>query len=81
MLPTAIGSGSVDSALTLEQAEQAQVYLRAMAAAIDRIGHSNDVDQRRTHWFAFEENQAKLHDLLPMLGDPNADEGPYTSET
>ncbi len=71
----------MDTALTTEQAEHAQVYLRAMAAAIDRIGHSTDADERRTHWLEFEENLSRLHNLLPMLGDPTADEGPYTSET
>ena len=71
----------MDVELTADQTERAQVYLRAMASAIKGVGHSTNAEQRRSHWFAFEENQAKLHALLPPLADPEADEGPYTSET
>ena len=71
----------MDVELTTEQTEQAQVYLIVMAAAIQGVGDSTDSEQRRSSWLTYEENQAKLHALLPRLGDPEADEGPYTSET
>jgi len=71
----------MDVELTAEQASKAQACLRAMADAIEEIGRSTDAGQRRSHWFVFEENQSKLHELLPLVGDPMADEGPYTSET
>ena len=71
----------MDAELTPDQAEHAQVYLRAMAAAIEAVSHASAAEERRSAWFAFEENMAKLHKLLPALGDPEADEGPYTAET
>ena len=52
-----------------------------MAAAIQGVLDSTGADERRSFWFTYEENQAKLHELVPLIGDPVADEGPYTSET
>ena len=70
----------MDIDLSSEQVTQAQVYLRAMAATLDEVGHSNDPEEKRSLWVSYGEIQAKLHELIPFLGDTPADPGPYTPE-
>jgi hypothetical protein len=71
----------MDAELSAETATQATAHLHAMVAAIEAVARSDDPDQRREHWYEYEQHQAELHELLPLTGDPTADEGPYTSET
>lgn len=71
----------MDTELTPQQAARAQKCLQEMAAAIEGVARSTGAEDRRSFWFTYEENQASLHELVPLVGDPVADEGPYTSET
>jgi hypothetical protein len=65
----------MDIELSREQASQAQVYLRAMAAAVDGVDHANDPEVRRSHWITYCELEGKLHKLIPPYGDAPADPG------
>lgn len=70
----------LDIELSPEQVSQAQIYLRAMAVAVEGVGHSASPEDRRSHWESYCEIQGKLHVLIPPIGDTPADEGPYTPE-
>jgi hypothetical protein len=76
----ALGRTAMDIALSPEQVTQVQIYLRAMAVAVEGVGHTVDPEERRSHWGRYCEIQRKLHDLIPPIGDTPADEGPYTPE-
>lgn len=71
----------MDAELTTETAAEAKGILQAMAEAIDGVARAGDPDRRRQCWYSYEENLSQLHALLPQVGDPTADEGPYTAET
>ena len=70
----------MDIDLSPGQAAQAQVYLGAMAAAIEAADPSSDPEERRSYWASYCETQGKLHRIVPPIGDTAADEGPYTPE-
>lgn len=72
---------AMDAELSPAEATRAKAHLQAMADAIDGVAGAGDADRRRQFWYTYEENQVQLHALLPRVGDPTADEGPYTSET
>jgi hypothetical protein len=74
------GESVLDLELSPEQVTQVQVLLRAMAAAVEGVGHSTDPEQRRTQWASYCEIQVKLHQLIPPIGETPADGGPYTPE-
>ncbi len=55
-----------------EQVSQAQIYLRAMAVAVEGVGHFASPEDRRSHWESYCEIQGKLHVLIPPIGDTPA---------
>ncbi len=74
------GKSVLNLELSPEQVSQVQVFLRAMAAAVEGVGHSADPEDRRTYWESYCEIQVKLHELIPPIGETPADGGPYTPE-
>ncbi len=70
----------MDIAIDADEASQAQVYLRAMAAAIEGVAHAASEDHRRMFWTAYVESEAKLGEIIPPHGDSLAEAGPYTSD-
>jgi len=52
-------------AIDADQATLAQVYLRAMASAIEGVAHAGLPEDRQQFWAAYAENEAKLHRIIP----------------
>ena len=71
----------MDARLSPEAAAEARNCLTAMAEAVDRIGSATGADERRSSWLTYFEWQAKLHEVIPLVGDAVADPGPYTAES
>lgn len=64
--------------LNQEQLDEAQVYLRAMASALEGVDQTTDEEHRRSAWVSYFELEGKLHGLIPPFGSSPADPGPYT---
>ncbi len=52
--------------LSLENAAEAAIYLRAMATAIEVAGATDDSDVRRLNLASYLDNQEKLRNLIPL---------------
>ncbi len=52
-------------AIDADQATLAQVYLRAMASAIEGVAHAARPADQLAFWTAYAENEAKLHTIIP----------------
>jgi hypothetical protein len=51
-------------AIDADQAALAQVYLRAMASAIEGVAHAALPEDRQQFWGAYAENEAKLRRII-----------------
>jgi hypothetical protein len=56
---------TVTIAIDADQAVLAQVYLRAMASAIEGVAHAARPEDQQEFWTAYAENEAKLHTIIP----------------
>jgi hypothetical protein len=54
-------------AIDADQAALAQVYLRAMASAIEGVAHAARPEDQHGFWTAYVENEARLHTIIPPL--------------
>jgi hypothetical protein len=52
-------------AIDADQAALAQVYLRAMASAIEGVAHAARPEDQQELWAAYAENEARLHAIIP----------------
>jgi len=71
------GTLKMELELTLEQASEASVYLRAMAGAVEVANFADDVESRHLWSAAYFDNQAKLQRLIPRVGSTWRMERPY----
>jgi hypothetical protein len=55
----------VTIAIDADQAVLAQVYLRAMASAIEGVAYAARPEDQQEFWAAYAENEAKLHTIIP----------------
>lgn len=69
----------MDIEIDVDQASQAQVYLRAMASSIEGVAHASSSEHRSLFWTAYVESETKLHEIVPAHGSGLADPGPYTA--
>jgi hypothetical protein len=54
-----------DAIIDPDQATLAQVYLRAMATAIEAAAHAARPEDQRPYWLAYRANEMKLHAIIP----------------